>query len=135
MPLATVPQNVLDAFRRILTMEAGPTADAQAIDTFLGTLLVPQRASVAQTGTRTLAAADQFAIDEDAGTYNVNVPAVSVLGDPWWYDTVVVSGTVSFVGGQATVPVAASGGGTVARLRVANGKVYITVGTTTTRVA
>lgn len=141
--MALNPQNVLDAVSRISIMEAAPGVDRQALLDWLNSLptevaaAAKARAGVSQTGTITLAATDRAAVDEGAGTFSVNVPAASTLGDPWRYDMLVTSGSVSFVGGQATVPVAASGGGVLVRLYVVAGKVYLLSGTgaTATRVA
>jgi hypothetical protein len=144
--MALAPQSILDAFQRMIVAVGGTSADLKAARDWLGSLaaevdartaLVVPRASVVQAGAFTLATADKGATDEGSGTFSVTVPAAAALGDPWSYDMLVTTGTVSFVGGQATVPVAASGGGTPARLRVLNGKVFLRsgAGATETRVA
>jgi hypothetical protein len=144
--MALAPQSILDAFQRMLVAVGGTSADLKAARDWLGSLVsevdarvavAAVRASVAQTVGFPLAAADKGAIDDIAGTFTVAVPAAAALGDPWWYDAIVSSGTASFAGGSATVPVAASGGGTPVRLYVANGKVFLRSGSgaTVTRVA
>ena len=141
--MALNPQAILDAFRRIAVAVGSPSADIEEFRVWLGSLpsevaaAAVARASVSQAALFTLAAADRGAVDEGAGTYVVTVPAASTLGDPWSYDMLVTTGTVTFTGGQASVPVAASGGGVHVRLKVLNGKVYLLTGTgaTATRVA
>lgn len=138
--MALVPQGVKEAFHRLLIKEA-ISADMMAVDAWL--LDMPTevaavavsagpRASVAQTADYTLAAADKGAVDEAAGPLVVNVPAAATLGDPWSYRLYVASGGATVTGAQATVPISS---GATAFLSVANGKVYCTMGTTTTRVA
>lgn len=150
MPL--VDQVGLDAYRRLLLRArivrdpgtstawmVGLDAGITALVTSLVVAQAPKdpRASLAQTGQYTLAAGDRGAFDDLAGTFSVTVPAAGTLGDPWWYDGVVTSGTATFAGGSASVPVAASGGGTPVRIYVANGKVFLRSGgaSSVTRVA
>jgi hypothetical protein len=139
--VALNPIAILDAFRRLSVSGGSPSADTAAFIAWLDSLpaevdtrvaLPGPRASVAQAADYTLAATDKGAADEAAGPLNVAVPAAATLGDPWTYRLYVASGGASLVGAQATVPVSS---GATAFLSVANGKVYSTVGSTTTRVA
>lgn len=95
------------------------------------------RPSQTQTGPFTLAASDAGGADEGTGPFTVTVPVAATLGDPWAYKMLVTSGSVTFAGGSASVPVTASGGGTPVELRVVNGKVFLRSGSgaTETRVA
>lgn len=150
--MSLVDQVGLDAYRRLLLRDRivrDPSSSVAwmvgldaAITSLVTGLVATQvaastRASVAQVGAFSLAAADKGAIDDLAGTYSVTVPVAATLGDPWWYDGVVTSGTVTFAGGQSSTPVSASGAGTPVRMYVANGKVYLRSGSgaTVTRVA
>jgi hypothetical protein len=148
-----VTQGAINAFRRLLVgsglvRDPGAASDwlaglTEAVDARIDEKIdaIPDvatvRASVAQAGAFALAAGDDGATDDIAGTFTVTVPAASTLGDPWRYDGVVTSGVATFTGGSGSVPVTASGGGTPVRLYVANGKVFLRSGSgaTVTRVA
>jgi len=139
--MALAPQSILDAFQRMVVAVGGTSADLKAARDWLGSLtaevdaraaLAGPRASAAKSADYTLAAVDKGAVDEAAGPLNVAVPSAATLGDPWSYRLYVASGGATVTGAQASVPVSA---GSTAFLAVANGKVYCTIGTTTTRVA